>query len=154
MDDPSVDEARNAYFRANGFTIAEYSARWVRVKLGPIKLGFPNTASRKAAVELHDLHHVATGYSTSWTGEAEIAAWELAAGCGRYVAAWVLNLGALAIGLVIAPRRVVRAFARGRRSRSLYHVHERGAGIDRLLALRIGELRRLLAIAHEPARKR
>jgi len=36
------------------------------------------------------------------------------------VAAWVLNLGGMAGGLLIAPRRVFRAFVRGRRCESLY----------------------------------
>ena len=41
---------------------------------------FPNGAARVRAVRLHDLHHVATGYATSWVGEAEIGAWEREAG--------------------------------------------------------------------------
>ncbi|MBA2538194.1 MAG: hypothetical protein H0V17_01040 [Deltaproteobacteria bacterium] len=71
-------------------------------------------------MKLHDLHHVATGYDTTWTGEAEIGAWEIGAGCGRYWAAWMLNLGATGVGMLHAPRREWRAFIRGRRSKSLY----------------------------------
>src|SRR5204862_1379023 len=119
-DAMSVGEAREAYFAANGFSLAGYTDRWVKLRVGPISLAFPNTQARRAAVQLHDLHHVATGYATTWTGEAEIAAWELAAGCGRYYAAWLLNLGAMGVGMVLSPRRVLRAFARGRRSHSLY----------------------------------
>jgi hypothetical protein len=101
-------------------------------------------------VKLHDLHHVATGYATTFTGEAEIGAWEIGAGCGRYWAAWTLNLSAFGIGLWIAPRRMFRAFTRGRRSKSLY---QRAFGDD-LLALSVGELRAQLALAdgvHPPA---
>jgi len=144
MDDSlSVFEAREAYFRASGFSSATYTDDWVHLRLGPIPIAFPNTSGRKAAVKLHDLHHVATGYDTSWRGEGEIGAWELAAGCGRHWAAWVLNAGAMAVGLLIAPRRVVRAFARGLRSRTLYH---REFGED-LLALSVGELREQLRLA-------
>ena len=145
-DSQTVAEARDQYFRANGFSLASYTDRWVKLKLGPLPLAFPNTAARKAAVKLHDLHHVATGYATTWTGESEIAAYEIAAGCGRYWAAWGLNVGAFGVGLLIAPRRTFRAFVRGRHARSLYR---RAFGED-LLALTVGDLRRQLGLAEPP----
>ncbi|HEY0160476.1 MAG TPA: hypothetical protein VGF28_24525 [Thermoanaerobaculia bacterium] len=118
----TLREARDAYFARSGFAPdGGYDDRWVFLKAGGITVfAFPNTAARVAAVRLHDLHHILTEFDTTWAGEAEIAAWELAAGCGRYYAAWLLNLGAAAIGLCITPRRVLRAFARGRRSDALY----------------------------------
>jgi hypothetical protein len=85
-----------------------------------LALPLPNTASRVRAVRVHDLHHIATGYRTTWRGEAEIGAWELAGGCGDYYPAWLLNLYSFAIGLVIAPRRLWQAFLSGRRCRNLY----------------------------------
>ncbi len=133
----TVREARDRYFRDNGFSEAGYTSRWVKLKMGPIPLAFPNTAARRRAVPLHDLHHVATGYATSWTGEAEISAWELAAGCGRYWAAWALDIGGALVGLVIAPRRTWRAFLRGRRCRSLYRAELTGD----LLDMPVAELR-------------
>jgi hypothetical protein len=116
----TVASARAAYFAANGFSAAAYVERWARVKLGPIPVVFPNTASRKRALPLHDLHHIATGFATTYTGEAEIGAWEIGGGCGDYAAAWLFNVTAFAYGLVIAPRRVYRAFVRGRHARNLY----------------------------------
>jgi len=141
-DAMTVGEARDVYFKANGFSLASYTDKWVKLKLGPIPLAFPNTDARKAAVKLHDLHHVATEYKTTWVGEAEIAGWEIGAGCGRYYAAWFLNLGGMGIGMWLSPRRVFRAFVRGRRSRSLY---DRAFGDD-LLAQSVGELRSKLAL--------
>ncbi|HEU0029495.1 MAG TPA: hypothetical protein VFQ53_02595 [Kofleriaceae bacterium] len=141
-DSLTVAEARARYFADNGFTEATYTDPWVKLKVGPVPFAFPNTTARKAAVKLHDLHHVATDYRTTWTGEGEIAAWEIGAGCGRYGAAWLLNLSAMAIGLAIAPRAVFRAFVRGRHSKSLYD----RAFADDLLALRVGELRALLRL--------
>jgi hypothetical protein len=91
------------------------------------------------AAKLHDLHHVATGYQTTWTGEAEIGAWEIASGCGRFVWAWLLNVGALAVGLVIAPRAVYRAFIRGRHTTNLYHLESDFR--DDLLQQSVGVLR-------------
>ena len=141
-DAMSVGEARDVYFQANGFSLAGYTDKWVKLKLGPIPIVFPNTQARRAAVKLHDLHHVATNYATTFIGEAEIGAWEIGAGCGRYYAAWFLNLSALGIGMWLSPRRVFRAFVRGRRSRSLY---DRAFGDD-LLAQSVGELRSKLAL--------
>jgi hypothetical protein len=142
-DDSSVRAARDQYFAANGFSDAGYGDSWVKIgQLGPIPLGFPNTASRKRAIPLHDLHHVATGYTTSWVGECEIGAWEIAGGCTDHWAAWVLNALGFGYGLVLAPRRIYRAFMRGRRSRTLYH-----QGWDEsLLDLSVGELKRRLRV--------
>jgi len=133
----TVRAAREEYFRQNDLSEAGYTARWVKLRIGPIPLGFPNSKARRRAVPLHDLHHVATGYATSWTGEAEIAAWELAAGCGRYWAAWGLNLGAAFVGLFVAPHRTWRAFRRGRRCRSLY----RADYSEELLDMTVADLR-------------
>jgi hypothetical protein len=68
------------------------------------------------------LHHIANEYQTDWAGEAEIAAWEIASGCGRHGWAWVLNLGAFTVGMVLFPKRLYRAFMRGRQATTnLYH---------------------------------
>src|SRR5262245_36953711 len=85
----SVLEARARYFAENSFVEdGGYSDKWVTIfKLGPLRLGFPNTAGRIAAVRYHDLHHLATGYDTDFIGEAEIAAWELGSGCEQFPAA-------------------------------------------------------------------
>ena len=145
-DDSTVRDARAQYFAANGFSDAGYADDWVKIKLGPIPFTFPNTATRKRAIPLHDLHHIATGYPTTLRGEAEIAAWEIAGGCTDHWAAWVLNTSGFAYGLVLAPRRVYRAFMRGRHGRTLYH----SGWDDQLLELRVGELRRRLATDAAP----
>ena len=85
-------------------------------------------------------------YETTWRGEAEIGAWEIASGCARHYAAWFLNSGALVIGWVIAPRRTFRAFVRGRSSGNLY----RTVFTDELPDRRIGELRNELRISDQP----
>jgi hypothetical protein len=146
-DDRSVREARAQYFAANGFSDAGYSDDWVTIKLGPIPVTFPNTATRKRAIPMHDLHHVATGYPTTLIGEAEIGAWEIGGGCTDHWAAWVLNASTFAYGLVLAPRRVYRAFVRGRHAHTLY----RTGWDETLLDLSVGELRQRLAMdAHAP----
>jgi hypothetical protein len=136
-DDLTMHDARTRYFEANGFGAdGGYADAWVDFKLGPIPFPFPNTPQRIDAVKFHDLHHVLTGYDTDIVGEFEISAWEIAAGCKRYAAAWVLNLAGLAGGLFTAPRRVFAAFVRGRRSQTLY-----ARAFDPLLERRVGDLR-------------
>jgi hypothetical protein len=123
--DESIRDARQRYFEETGVPAdGGYDDAWVKLKLGPLPLAFPNTAGRVRAVKLHDVHHVLTGYRPDWIGEAEIGAWELASGCRGFVAAWVLNLAAVVIGLAISPRRVLAAFRRGRRSANLYTLGE------------------------------
>ena len=141
----SLRDARAYYFRRAGFAAdGGYNDRWVVLRAGRIPVSaFPNIAARRRAVWLHDLHHVLTGYDTSWTGEAEIAAWELASGCGRFWVAWVLNAGAMAVGMLIAPRRTLRAFARGRRSGNLYA----GRFDDAVLERTVGSLRAEIGVA-------
>jgi hypothetical protein len=146
-DSQSLVDARRVYFDANGFGAdGGYAKRWVKVKLGPLPLAFPNSEARVRAVRYHDLHHVATGYDTDWTGEGEIAAWEIASSCRGFLAAWWLNLSAMAIGLAIAPARIFRAFVRGRHTRNLYA--ERFD--DALLATSVGALRKRLDLASPP----
>jgi hypothetical protein len=142
-DSTPLRHARADYFRKNAFgEDGGYGQPWVKLKLGPVPIWFPNTAGRRRAVRLHDLHHVATGYDTSLVGEAEIGAWELASGCANYYAAWLLNAGAVAMGLFLAPRRLWRAFVRGRSSTNLYRL-----GFDeRWLDETVGALRERLGL--------
>jgi hypothetical protein len=71
----------------------------------------------------------------------------VATGCAAHYQAWLLNLLAFAIGLLINPRGVHRAFMRGRRSRNLY----RTIFSDELLALKVGDVRRELGLDETPA---
>jgi len=122
MESLTVAEARSRYFAEAGFPPdGGYAAKFVQLaKLGPIPLGFPNSDARRKAVVMHDLHHVATGYKTDWTGEAEISAWEIASGCGRMWFAWYINLLGIVLGWVVSPGATWRAWVRGRHSRNLY----------------------------------
>ena len=84
-----------------------------------MSLKFPNTKGRKRAVPFHDLHHVLTGFGTSWVGEAEIGAWELRAGCNSFITYYLNGAGVL-IGLFLSPRRVWRAFRAAKGQHTLY----------------------------------
>ena len=144
-DTMSLRNARTLFFeRGNLGADGGYSSRWVRVESKPIAFYFPNCRSRVAAARLHDLHHIVAEYGSDWPGEAEIAAWEIASGCTHYYAAWILNLGAFAVGLIVAPKNLFRAFVRGRHSRTnLYHT---GFSELQLDDVTVGILRARLAV--------
>lgn len=142
-----LDRALRRYFDQNGFgEDGGYSAAWVDFDLGPIPFPFPNTPGRKRAVPFHDLHHLVTGYRTDTIGEFEISAWEIGSGCRDFFTAWQINLSGLATGAVVAPRKIWRAFVRGRHSRNLYdRAYDRA-----LLATPVGEARRALGLDVPP----
>ena len=48
------------------------------------------------------------------------SAWEGGAGLGGLWVAWAICVPFFALGLLLQPRRVLRAYRRGRRSRSLF----------------------------------
>jgi len=136
-DAMTMREARQRYFDVNGFgSDGGYEDAWVDFHIGPLPLPFPNTQGRIRALAHHDAHHLLTGYETNATGEFEIAAWEIGAGTKDYYAAWWLNLGGVAAGVLSSPRRVFRSFVKGRRERSTY-----GEGVDALLDLTVAEAR-------------
>ncbi len=139
--------ARERYFEINHFENGGYEESWVKMKAGPVPIWFPNTVARVKAVKFHDLHHVLTEYPTTWRGEAEIGAWEVATGCAKHYQGWLLNMWAFTIGLVINPRGVYRAFMRGRQSRNLY----RGIVYNELLERKVGDVRRELSLDRRPA---
>ena len=124
-------KARSLFFARSGLgEDGGYGARWVRIETKPLPVYFPNTACRVEAAKLHDLHHIAMEYETDWPGEAEIAGWEIASGCGRHGWAWLLNLGAFAVGMVLFPKRLFQAFVRGRRANNLYREGFPEAGLS------------------------
>jgi hypothetical protein len=139
----TLGEARARLFALGGLgDDGGYDDAWVVLRLWRVPLAFPNTEGRRRAVRFHDLHHVLTEYPTTWRGEFEIAAWEVAGGVRRFWAGWLLDLLGFACGLVVCPRAVYRAFVRGRHSTNLY-----GEVWDESILLsRVGEVRGRLGL--------
>jgi len=44
-------------------------------------LYFPNFEKRRQVIDVHDAHHLLTGYGADIEGECQISAWEIASGC-------------------------------------------------------------------------
>jgi len=135
-------DARDAYLAAAGLGDGGYDLPWVKLKMGRVPLAIPNTASRKRAVPLHDLHHCLTGYQTDWAGEFEISAWEVASNCQGYGFAWYINLQGMLAGLFYSPCRTWRAWVRGRSNGNLYAI----GYSESLLQRSVEELRRELLL--------
>jgi hypothetical protein len=147
----TLGAARSTYYQVNGFGEDGGDAlAWVPLKIWKLTLRIPNTDGRRRAVRVHDLHHVLTGYQTDLAGESEIAAWELASGCHQMPAAFVLNAFALALGIVIAPIRLARAWARGRQTQNLYGEN----GVDHLLPREVADVRTKLGLTDPAPRVR
>lgn len=82
----------------------------------------PNFDARRKAVLWHDIHHLVTDYSAShFLGECEISAWEIASGCRNYWAAFLINTSGVYMGCLINPKKIIQAYARGRRTKNFYH---------------------------------
>jgi hypothetical protein len=148
-----VREARDAYLAANGFTVEGYTASHFEVDVLRV-WRLPNPRARRRVIPLHDLQHVVTGYGTDLVGEAEQSAWELRGGINSWFL-WLFKLGAVAIGMLIAPRRVLRALGKRPGQRTLYVGSEE---YEAVLSLRLGELRERLGVPSEgladrPARR-
>jgi len=153
-DSETVSEALQRYFDHYGFDNGGYDAKWFKIKFfGPVALSLPNIKNRVDAVKLHDIHHLLTEYEANLRGEAEIGAFELAAGCGRFYAAWVLNAASVGYGVIFWPKRIYRAFMLGRQCMSLYHSPYNDYN-KKLLATTLGELRADLGIATYQANHR
>lgn len=116
---------------------------WAHLHVGKLRIPFPNTASRKKALLFHDVHHIATGYESNWKGECETGAWEISTGCGNYIAAWVLDFGALALGGVMYPVATFKAFVRGQRTLNFY---KSGYTRQQLMNMKIAEAQTILKL--------
>jgi hypothetical protein len=142
----TLGEARARLFALGGLgDDGGYKDAWVKLKLWRIPFAFPNTDGRRQAVRFHDLHHVLTEYPTTWRGEFEIAAWEVAGGVRRFWVGWLLDLLGFACGLVLYPRAIYRAFMRGRHSTNLYG----DVWDESILARRVGDVRHRLKLDEE-----
>ena len=121
--DRRIGDLLREHLRAQGLPEdSGVSLRWVRVRFLGVPIWFPNFDARRSILVAHDVHHLLTGYETTWRGEAEIGGFEIATGCRHYWAAWFFNFGGLLFGLVIAPLRTFRAFVRGRHCTNFYGV--------------------------------
>ena len=141
-DNLILKEALQIYFSRYHFENGGYDLNWFKIKIGAVFLPLPNIKARVEAVKIHDIHHILTEYTATLKGEAEIGAWELASGCGKYWAAWLLNLGSFFYGLLFFPGALWNAFIKGRHvNQNLYY---NKCYDETLLNKKVGQLRHLV----------
>jgi hypothetical protein len=141
-----VAAARSRYLAVNGLRAEDYDLPRFDVRVGRVTVRLPNPRARRAAVALHDLHHVATGYATDWIGEIQVSAWETGAGLGGLWVAWSICVPFFVAGLVVRPRLTWDAYRAGRSCRSLF---AQTTSLDELLSLRVSELRERIGLPPE-----
>jgi hypothetical protein len=140
----TIQEALDQFFEKNNLgKDGGLNKNWAWLKLGRFYIPFPNPDSRKKALVLHDIHHIATGYESNWRGEVAIGAWEISTGCGSYSAAWVLDLGAFALGLFLFPKIVYHAFVRGQHTLNLY---KNKVDKNAILQMQVSEVQAMLRL--------
>jgi hypothetical protein len=120
-NEPTAGEALAAFRAVNGLSDRDAVEAWWSCRLGPFVIRLPNFEWRKRALLAHDLHHVLTGIPCGLRGEFQMAAWEFGAGPMPRWGAALFCLPLALIGLLVTPRRVLRAYAAGRRSRTLHN---------------------------------
>ncbi len=138
-----VRDALDIYLAENGFTHAEYEAKWTPASFLGVVIPVPNTVPHQRGIRLHDLHHLATGFGTDIAGEGEISAWEIRGGLGDlnlYVSSLVIF--GTAVGSLTSPWRTLSA-GRASRKKNLFRAWSSYAS---LLELTLGELRERVGI--------
>jgi ubiquinone biosynthesis protein Coq4 len=124
------------------------SKPYVKIDVTP-KFHFyiPNFDARRKAVIKHDIHHLLTGYETTVAGESEISAWEVASGCKSYWAAFLIDVSGAMLGILFNFFGVLKAFARGRRTKNLYYDT---LTTEQALDMKIGDLRKEFGLDKHP----
>jgi hypothetical protein len=139
-----IRDALSQMFTRFNIPANAYAAKSFTIRVGKVPILVPNIPARVKIARYHDIHHIITGYPANWRGEAEIGAWEIATGCRTSFIAWFLNSGAVAVGLFMYPKAVIKAFKRGRRTRTnLYYDFE----YESLLSLTVKEVREKIGLA-------
>ena len=147
LDSTTVAEALARHYAEHGLpSDGGESERWFHMRIGPLVLPLPNPPARRRVVLYHDVNHILTGYNTVFSeGEMAIAGYELGSGCGPFWIAWLINLGAFALGLVVCPQPMFKAFLRGRRAASVYRCED----TTLLREMAVTDLSTILGIVHD-----
>jgi hypothetical protein len=133
--------ALDQHLQRAGFSKETYGPS-IPVRIGRLGLRLPNPEFRQRTLVLHDLHHVLTGYDTSFTGEAQVSAWEARTGFAPYLMVRGIIFVVMGLGYFVNPVAVWRACNRGRGGRNLFAEGFR----EELLDMEVGEVRRRLGI--------
>jgi hypothetical protein len=134
-----VSQALKIFFDKYHFADGGYHLKWFHIKAGIINIPLPNIKARVEVAKIHDIHHVLTGYEATLCGEAEIAGWEIASGCDKFIVAWFFNMGSFFYGMLFFPVPLFKAFVRGSKVKTNYYHSDNS--YEALLKKTVGEMR-------------
>jgi len=120
--------------KENGLNPAEAESRVWLATLGHFIMPLPNYQWRREAIDVHDAHHLITGYPTSVSGELCLAAWELGVKCYGNIWARTLCGFLFLLGLASQPWKTINAFRAGQALIPLYAKYRNGRLLDAELA--------------------
>lgn len=142
MNNQTPREILSKFYKDNNLDAdGGQASSFVKIEMTPkFHFYFPNFDARRKAVILHDIHHLVTGYTTSLAGESEISAWEIGSGCKSYWAAFFIDTSGLMIGIPFNFFGVLKAFARGRKTKNLYH---NTISVEQAMDMKVSELKKV-----------
>ena len=122
-EDKTPREILSTFYAANNLEAdGGQNSSYVKIDITPkFHFYFPNFDSRRKAVIKHDIHHLLIEYETTVAGESEISEWEVASCCKSYWAAFLIDVSGAMLGILFNFFGVLKAFARGRRTKNLYY---------------------------------
>jgi len=126
----TIDESLKEFYEAN-----HLDERWMGVVMAGKHLKvLPKRLIPKPLrdwLKVHDAHHLITGYKTDFAGEAEIATWALPRNglnfeAGSRVIPLLTAVDSIIptlVGLILIPKRIIRAWRRGKEEYSLRNLN-------------------------------
>lgn len=93
-----------------------------KAQIGRFSFRYPNLNGK--ALLLHDINHFLTGYPTTWKGEFQVSAWELASG-GRkgFPTTWIYPISLSILGLLFYPLQTIKAYKNGKDKQNAFIIY-------------------------------
>jgi hypothetical protein len=136
-----VREARDQYLLENGHSTRDYFRRYLVVKFLSLRIYLPCSPT----LHWHDLHHIACGYGGGLRNEALVSVFELHTQ-DRPLIVNVYCWFSILCAFPFTSRKIFALWKKVRRSRGFYG---NWASYEKLLDLKVSDLRQLLNIPEE-----
>ncbi|MBN4077630.1 hypothetical protein JYT25_00610 [bacterium AH-315-C20] len=153
MQSHTIQTTLSDYYKDNDFrSDGGEKLPYAKAKLTSwLNIYIPNPEVRRKILQVHDVHHLLTGFKTSMTGESEISAWEISSGCrSNWFAFFINSLGVISV-ILFNPWNIWKAYKLGKRTKNLYKA---GYGKEELLAMTVEELQEELGFGKTKFRQR
>ncbi len=93
-----------------------------KAQIGSFSFRYPNLNGK--ALLLHDINHLITDFPTTWKGEFQVSAWEMASGARKgFPLTLIYPVSLVLIGLIIYPREVLSAYKYGTNKQNAFLIY-------------------------------